>query len=158
LGRIETREDLKIAERIMCGAARDGGLESTQFGIFKDAGFRGMYNRNLQSLMALKKVATGKVLYDFMGLEELAGNLFRVTQTAARIKSKDVRGLNDLATTAQTVGREVRSIMIKNSAVAPESLPTAEPISGVKKRLKSAEKAMKKLDGKPRDTRKALHD
>jgi DNA-damage-inducible protein D len=151
LGRIETRDDLKVAERIMCGAARDGGLESYQFGIFKDAGFRGMYNRNLKTLMAIKGVDGGRVLYDFMGLEELAGNLFRVTQTAARIKSRDVRGLNALSDTAHTVGREVRGLMVKNGGTPPERLPIAESISGVKKRLKSAERAMKKLDdGKKR--------
>lgn len=40
-------------------------------------------------------------LYDFMGNTELAGNWFRVSpQTAERIKSKNVRGLNALQNTA----------------------------------------------------------
>lgn len=146
LGRIETRDDLKLAERVLSGAAQSAGLQSHQFGIFKDAGFRGMYNMSLSTLMVRKGVHPSKTLYDFMGLEEMAGNLFRVTQTAARIKNQGVMGLPALSQTANRVGREVRSIMIKNSGTAPESLPTAEDISGVKRRLKSAERAMKKMD------------
>jgi DNA-damage-inducible protein D len=148
LGRIETRDDLKLAERVLSGAAQSAGLESYQFGIFKDAGFRGMYNMRLSDLMVRKGVDRKKTLYDFMGLEEMAGNLFRVTQTAARIKNQGVMGLPALSDTALRVGREVRSIMIKNSGVTPESLAVAEDISGVKRRLKSAERAMKKIDGK----------
>lgn len=146
LGRIETRDDLKLAERVLSGAAQSAGLETYQFGIFKDAGFRGMYNMSLSDLKVRKGVVESDTLYDFMDLEELAGNLFRVTQTAARIKNQGVMGLPALKFTAQHVGKEVRGIMIKNGGVAPENLPTAENISGVKSRLKSAARAMKKLD------------
>lgn len=81
-----------------------------------------------------------------MDLEELAGNLFRVTQTAARIKTRGVIGLPALKDTAKRVGREVREIMLKNSGIPPEALPIAEDISGVKKRLKSVARTMKKMD------------
>ena len=148
LGRIETRDDLKLAERVLSGAAQSAGLESNQFGFFKDAGFRGMYNMPLSALMIRKGVDPKKTLYDFMGLEEMAANLFRVTQTAARIKKQGVMGLPALSDTAKRVGHEVRTMMIKNSGSPPESLPIAEDISGVKRRLKSAAKAMKKMDGK----------
>jgi DNA-damage-inducible protein D len=146
LGRIETREDIKLVEKVMSQAAQSAGLQNTQFGIFKDAGFRGMYNMSLRDLMAHKGVGSDKTLYDFMGLEELAGNLFRVTQTAARIKSQRVSGLPALVDTAKTVGREVRDMMIRNSGSTPESLPIEEDISKVKRRIKSARKAMEKLD------------
>jgi DNA-damage-inducible protein D len=146
LGRIEARDDLKLAERMLSGAAYEAGLQNHQFGIFKDAGFRGMYNMSLSSLMLRKGVEQGKVLYDFMGIEELAGNLFRVTQTAARIKSQQPRGLPALKNTAEKVGREVRTMMKNNSGIAPEALPIAEDISGVKKRLKATARAMKRMD------------
>jgi DNA-damage-inducible protein D len=87
-----------------------------------------------------------------MGLEELAGNLFRVTQTAARIKSQSTKGLDALKFTATKVGREVRGIMTKNGGIPPEQLPAVENIRGVKKRLKSANKAMKKMDEKKKRT------
>ncbi|HHW4672376.1 MAG TPA: hypothetical protein ACQGQF_00800, partial [Xylella fastidiosa subsp. pauca] len=62
-----------------------------------------MYNMSLRELQRYKRLPNGKTLYDFMGLEELGGNLFRVTQTAARIRNKDVKGLQPLSSTAQQV-------------------------------------------------------
>lgn len=154
IGRIETRDDLKTAERQLSGVAQDAGLESWQYGIFKDAGFRGMYNMSLERLKQRKGVFDGKaVLYDYMGLEELAGNLFRVTQTTARVKSKGVRGLPALKQTAHTVGQEVRSIMTKNGATPPENLAIAENINTVQRRLKSANRAMTKMDVPQRRTK-----
>ncbi len=140
LGRIETRDDLKTAERFLSGVAQSAGVvESAHFAIFKDASFRGMYNIGLKQLIQYKDVDYKQVLYDFMGLEELAGNLFRVTQTAAGINSTGSRGLPALQNTAHQVGREVREIMTKNGGTAPERSTIAEGISGVKKRLKSRE-------------------
>lgn len=150
LGRIETREDLKFAEKQLSGAAQDAGLQNSDFGLFKDAGFRGMYNMGLRQLVLHKGADASKTLYDFMGLEELAGNLFRVTQTAARIKSKGPRGRDPLMQTAKAVGAEVRQMMIKNSGTAPESLPVSEDIGKVRSRLKNVNKQMNKLDGKPK--------
>ena len=107
-----------------------------------------MYNMSLSELMTRKGVSQNKTLYDFMGIEELAGNLFRVTQTAAKVKNEKLQGLTALASTAKSVGAQVRNIMISNSGVAPESLPAHEHIDKVRGRLKRTAKAMKKLDGK----------
>lgn len=150
LGRIEARDDLKSAEGVLAGVAQNAGLQTWQYGIFKDAGFRGMYNMSLARLMERKGVDPKKTLYDFMALEELAGNLFRVTQTAARVKNRGVRGLLALKDTAHRVGTEVRTMMIQNSGTPPEQLPIAENISTVQSRLKSANRAMKRLDGEKR--------
>lgn len=147
LGRIETREDLKLAEKLMSGAAQAAGLQNSDFGLFKDAGFRGMYNMGLKQLVVRKGIDPTKTLYDFMGLEELAGNLFRATQTTARIKSQGTRGRDPLMQTAKAVGAEVRQMMMKNSGVAPEALPISSDISKVRRKMVTADKAMKKLDG-----------
>ena len=85
--RLETREDLKLGEKLMSSAAQDAGLDNHQFGYFKDAGFRGMYDMGLAQLKSKKGVGDKAVMYDYMGLTEAAGNLFRVTQTAERIRS-----------------------------------------------------------------------
>jgi DNA-damage-inducible protein D len=147
LGRLEAREDLKIAERAMSSAAKVAGLEDANFGLFKDAGFRGMYNMSLRQLVDRKGAPQNRTLYDFMGLEELAGNLFRVTQTTARIRSKKVNGSAHLIDTAKSVGSDVRRIMINNGGgVPPEALPIDQDIASVKTRLKSANRRMRKLD------------
>ena len=131
----------------MCIRDRSAGVDPKQIGIFKDAGFRGMYNMSLQELKKYKQMPNSdKTLYDFMGNTELAGNLFRVTQTTERIKNHDIQGLPKLTETAQQVGQEIRHMMIKNSGVAPENLQLDRHINEVKKALKSANKQMIKHD------------
>lgn len=148
LARIEVRDELKGGESIMSAIAQQAGLQNSEFGIFKDAGFRGMYDLSLQQLIKHKGaiLEKGRTLYDFMGKTELAANLFRVTQTAERIKSVGAKNVRQLSSTAQEVGQEVRGIMLKSSGVAPENLPLEEDLKTVKSRIKSAAKEMKKLD------------
>lgn len=158
LERIEVRDELKGGESIMSAVAHQAGLQTTEFAIFKDAGFRGMYDMPLSQLVQRKGgiLEKGRTLYDFMGKTELAANLFRVTQTAERIKSTGAAGLRQLSGAAREVGQEVRSIMIKSSGVTPESLPLEEDLQKVKKRLKSAAKEMGKLDTPKKTKPKAL--
>jgi DNA-damage-inducible protein D len=77
LARIDAREDLKHAEKVMTSIASEQGLESENIGFFKDAGFRGMYNMSLTQLKSYKNIESKSTLYDFMGLTELAGNCKR---------------------------------------------------------------------------------
>lgn len=149
LERIEIREELKGGETIMTGVAKAAGLESMQYGIFKDAGIRGMYNMSLRELMAHKRAPGEKTLYDYMGKTELAANLFRVTQTAERIKNRNAKGLSQLSATAKDVGAEVRGVMVRSGGIPPESLPLEKHISTVKSQIKTTHRAMKKMDGKP---------
>lgn len=150
--RIETREDLKTAEKLLSSVAKEAGVEASEFGIFKDAGFRGMYNMSLADLRTYKGVSSNgtrkPVLYDFMGITELAGNLFRDTQTAERIRSKNVRGLREASESARAVGRAVRDMMYRNSGINPEDLPIEEDVKKVKSRLKKANRTMIKHDKK----------
>lgn len=146
LGRIETRDDLKAAEMALSGAAKGAGVEMHQFGIFKDSGFRGMYNMSLRDLKETKGLGTKDTAYDFMGLTELAGNLFRVTQTAEKLKNMPNVGLRVATTTARSVGSDVRNMMIQNSGVAPELLPVEKNVNEVKKQLRSTAREMRKLD------------
>ena len=54
LGRIKTHDDLKSAESSMAAAAQRAGVQSQEQGLFKDAGFRGMYNMSLRDLKQLR--------------------------------------------------------------------------------------------------------
>tara|TARA_R100000365_G_C2744888_1_gene73635 strand:+ start:1805 stop:2674 length:870 start_codon:yes stop_codon:yes gene_type:complete len=146
LERIEIREELKHGEGIMSGAAKAAGLANQEYGIFKDAGIRGMYNMSLAKLVSFKGADPKKTLYDFMGKTELAANLFRVTQTAERITNLNLKGLKDVTDTARGVGAEVRGVMLRSSGTAPENLPLEEDINTVKRKLKTTHKEMHKLD------------
>ena len=153
LGRIETRDDLKSAEIALSSAAQRAGVQSSEQAIFKDAGIRGMYNRSLRDLKTMRGLGDKDVAYDFMGLTELAGNLFRVTQTAEKLRGTPNIGLRNAQQTAKQVGQDVRKMMIQNSGMAPEALPMEQNIKDVKRGLRNTAKEMKKLDA-PKGARK----
>lgn len=149
LERLERREELKIAENLLSGKAQAAGVQSSEFGIFRSAGFRGMYNMSLDELKAYKGVATHKgTLYDLMGITELAANTFRVTQTAERLKYTNAKGIKQSASVAHQVGIEVRSVMIRSSGVKPEDLEIEEDLNSLKRGIKSTQRELKKLDTK----------
>lgn len=145
--RVEERSKLTAAEKQLTGIAHAAGLrEHSDYAIFKDQGFRGMYNMSLRDVQVRKGAPACKTLYDFMGLTELAANTFRITQTAARIQSQKVKGLTHAARTAKDVGSEVRDVMLRSSGIAPEDIRLEGHIGDVKKQIKSANRKMNKLD------------
>ncbi len=147
LDRLEKREELKLAEETLGGCAKSAGLQSADYGIFKDAGFRGMYNMSLAELKVRKGAGNHKgTLYDLMGLTEMAANTFRVTQTAERLKRDRAAGLSHAANIAKEVGKEVRSVMVRSSGTRPEDLPIETDLNEVRKGIRQTKREFAKLD------------
>ncbi len=144
--RLLTREEISVREKSMAGVVKMAGIEN--YAYFQNAGYRGMYNKNISELKTIRNIDKNKILLDFMGKEELAANLFRITQTELKIKNEQIKGQQKLEVTAEVVGKEVRNTMIKISGIAPEDLEKKEDIRNVKKQLKSQNKTLKKIDQK----------
>lgn len=140
--RVLIRGEVSEREQSLSGVAHTAGVEN--FAFFQNAGYRGMYNMNLKEIRKMRGIEEKRSPLDFMGKEELAANLFRITQTELKIKSDDIRGQARLENTAESVGRQVRKSMIEISGHTPESMPVEEDINDVKKELKSVGKKLKK--------------
>ncbi|MEM5790177.1 MAG: BRO family protein [Syntrophobacteraceae bacterium] len=146
--RVAIREDVSEREKSLNAVAKQAGV--THYPFFQNAGYRGMYNMNLSALREHKGIPSSRSPLDFMGKDELAANLFRITQTELKIKNENVRGQNRLEVTAETVGQKVRQTMKDISATCPEDMPVAEDIRDMKKELKGLNKDFAKLDSPKR--------
>jgi DNA-damage-inducible protein D len=146
--RVLIRDEVSVREVSLNSLAKQSGVENYPF--FQNAGYRGMYNMNLAALREYKGVDGSRPLLDFMGNEELAANLFRITQTEARIRNENVRGQRALEVTAHHVGRKVRETMRELSGTVPEALPIAQDIKQVRSSLKSTHKGFAKIDHQPK--------
>jgi len=144
--RLVVREEISDRETSLAGVAKMAGIEN--YAYFQTAGYRGMYNMNISQLKAIRDIPSKKSPLDFMGKDELAANLFRITQTELKIKNENIKGQSRLEATAEDVGREVRKTMIKISNVAPEDLPKNVDLSDIRKELKSKSKKIKLIDEK----------
>jgi DNA-damage-inducible protein D len=146
IDRVLIRREMTDGLKTLASTAKSHGVQN--YAYFQNAGYRGMYNMDLARLTAFKGVDGDKeMLLDRMGKDELAANLFRITQTDAKIKNQQLHGQRTLENAAFEVGKTVRKTMMEISGTAPEHLPIADHIKDVKKALKETSKKFKKLDG-----------
>ncbi len=118
--RLIIRDDIKEGNKALTNAAKNAGI--TDYARFQNAGYMGLYNMGNWQLAKMHSIDKTK-LFDHMGRAELAANLFRITMTEERIKSKNVKGQNQLEKTHKEVGKEIRNVVKQNTGKFPENLP-----------------------------------
>ncbi len=105
------------------------------FDKFHNAGYKGLYNGETANDIAKRKnLRYREDILDNMGSEELAANLFRITQTESKLKRDNISSEKDANETHYNIGKNIREVITKNDGTMPEKLPTP------KKSLKELEK------------------
>ena len=142
LERLEIREQAADEFKALSGAAREAGVQDKMFGIFHDAGYKGLYGGlGVDAIKARKGIAPKENLMDRMGATELVNNQFRMVQTREKLKREGIKRQRDAIEAHETVGKEVRKTIEKIGGALPENIPPAEPIKNVKKRIKNCSSA-----------------
>ena len=119
-------------------AAASAGVKN--FDKFHNSGYKGLYNGETADDIAKRKgLRYREDILDNMGSEELAANLFRITQTESKLKRDNIKIESNANQVHYTIGKNIREVIEKNGGTMPEKLPTP------KKSLKELEKE-KKLD------------
>ena len=136
--RLYTRQNVKDKNKYLFKTAQEAGV--TNFGIFNNYGYRGLYNgETAKDIKRRKGLKDKDDILDYMGSTELAANLFRITQTDEVLKNKNVNNEQDACNTHHDVGQAVRQTIKRIGGTMPEDLPTPE------KSAKTLEKENKKL-------------
>ncbi len=117
-------------------AAKKAGVKN--FDKFHNSGYKGLYNGETADDIAKRKgLRYREDILDNMGSEELAANLFRITQTESKLKRDNINSEKEANQTHYNIGRNIREVIAKNGGTMPEELPTPE------KSLKELEKENK---------------
>ncbi len=136
LERLETRKQTSEEFKALSGAAREAGVQDWNFGIFHDAGYKGLYGGLGNEQIKTKKMIPPKdQLMDRMDTTELAANQFRMTQTREKLNRERIRDQGKAITIHNQVGREVRDAIKRIGGTLPENIPPAEHIKRVEKRI-----------------------
>ena len=94
---------------------------------FTNAGYKGLYNgETANDIFKRKKLRYREDILDHMGSEELGANLFRITQTDARLKRDKVDNEYKACDKHFEIGKKVRKAIIDMGGTMPENLPTPE--------------------------------
>lgn len=139
--RLAIRYEMIEHNKQLVAAAKDAGVDtSMDYAKFQNYGYMGLYGglkaKDIHEKKGLKK---SQNILDHMGYEELAANLFRATQTEAKLKRENIKGKDNANQTHYDVGKEVRDTIKRLGGTMPEDLPTPD------KSIKQIEKEQKKL-------------
>jgi DNA-damage-inducible protein D len=126
--RLVVRGNIKQWNQMLVAAARNAGLiTNEEYAVFQNAGYKGLYGGlDVEDIHKRKGLRDSDKILDFMGSEELAANLFRITQTESKLKRENVQGAKETNATHYTVGRKVRQTIKDLGGTMPEDLPTPE--------------------------------
>ena len=139
--RLSIRKQMVEHNKSLVEAASAAGVKtSIEYATFQNHGYRGLYGgldaKDIHKKKGLKK--SQKIL-DHMGSEELAANLFRATQTDAKLRRDGIQGKDNANKNHFEVGQKVRKTIKELGGTMPEDLPTPE------KSIKQLEREQKKL-------------
>jgi len=130
------REEMTEHNKKLFSAAKQAGVQD--FASFYDAGYMGLYGwMRKRDILASKWIDAWENPLDYMSSEELWANLFRATQTEAKLKRESISWEKAAQKLHYDVGQKVRQTIKELWWTMPESLPVVEHIKEAKKRLKS---------------------
>ena len=131
--RLFIRDEVVDHNKRLFKTAKQAGV--SHFGLFNDAGYRGLYGMSVADVEKKKGIKKRELL-DRAGSTELAANLFRITQTDEKLKKDKIRDERIATNTHFMVGGKVRQTIKDIGGELPENLPTEKHIRQLKKKLK----------------------
>ncbi len=133
--RLFLRDELTAHNKHLAQAASIAGVKN--YGTFTNYGYMGLYGGlSMQEIHQKKKLKKSQKILDHMGSEELAANLFRATQTDAKLRREQIKGEAMANQTHFQVGKKVRDTIKELGGTMPEILPPSDNIGLAKTRIK----------------------
>jgi DNA-damage-inducible protein D len=137
--RLDLRKQTSEEFKALSGAARQAGVQDKMFGVFHDAGYKGLYGGlGGEAIKTKKNIPEKDQLLDRMNATELAANQFRMTQTRDKLARDNTNNQQQAIRTHEQVGKEVRAAIERIGGTPPEQIVPAEHIKEVEKRIKNA--------------------
>jgi DNA-damage-inducible protein D len=126
--RLYLRGQLADHNRELAEAASQAGVvRAKDFAIFQNHGYMWLYGgMKAKDIHAHKGLKRGQQILDHMGWEELGANIFRATQTEAKLRREGIHGKTEANRTYYDVGRKVRQRIQELGGTMPEDLPTPQ--------------------------------
>ena len=125
--RLELRKQASEEFKALSGAAREAGVQNRMFGIFHDAGYKGLYGGlGVDAIKARKRIPERDQLMDRMDTTELAANQFRMTQTRDKLARQQV---HTKSKPSRPTSRSARKSGKQSSGSAARSPRTSPPPS-----------------------------
>lgn len=120
--RLKSRKEIRIGNRTLSRTAINAGVKNLDK--FHNAGYRGLYNgETADDIAKRKKLRYREEILDNMGSDELAANLFRISQINQKLIRDNIKGEKDSNSAHYEVGKKVRKAIADIGGIMPEDMP-----------------------------------
>jgi methylphosphotriester-DNA--protein-cysteine methyltransferase len=139
--RLYLRNQVVEENKRLASTAMGAGVDGKAFGKFQNRGYQGLYGgMGADEIRDYKGLPRTAKILDHMEPTELAANLFRITQTEEKLRSREIKVAWKACDAHYEVGQKVRQTMRELSGILPEDLPVEEDV----KRIAAAERKQQK--------------
>lgn len=140
--RLDLREKITAHNKHLFEAASMAGVKN--YGRFTNYGYMGLYGgKTKKDIQKKKGLIKDKKILDYMNSEEMAANLFRATQTDAKLRRDLIKNEALANQTHFKVGQKIRETIKELGGTMPENLAVPDAITQAKKRLKTRAEKLK---------------
>ncbi len=144
VGRLSVREKLSKTEKKLSGIIYERGVDERGFAIIRSKGDQALFGGYPTNEMKKKlAIPDGRPLADFLPTLTIKAKDFATELTSHNVIEKDLLGENAISNEHVENNRAVRKILIERG-VKPESLPPAEDVRKVQRKLEGDEKKLLK--------------
>jgi DNA-damage-inducible protein D len=140
--RLQAREKLKLSEKQLSGVLYERGIDGQGFARIRSKGDAALFGgRTTEDMKNRLGVPENRPLADFLPAITIKAKDFANEVTNTQIQQHDLRGEPQITREHVKNNTDVRKILTDRNIV-PESLPAAEDLKKVERRLKSEEKKL----------------
>jgi len=141
--RVKARAKLQETERKLSGILYERGVNDQTFALIRSKGDQALFRLSTNMMKRRMGMPQGRPLADFLPTISIKAKDFAAEMTSVNVQTKDLQG--ETAITKEHVDNNaaVRK-MLTERGITPESLPPAEDVKKVERRLASEEKKMLK--------------
>ncbi len=144
VARVSAREKLSKSEKKLSGILYERGVDEKGFSIIRSEGDKALFGGFSTKEMKKKlQISDARPLADFLPTLTIKAKDFATELTSHNIVEKNLKGQQKISTEHIENNKAVRK-MLQERGVRPETLPIAEDLSKVKRRLESDEKSLLK--------------
>lgn len=144
VGRVSARDKLSKSEKKLSGIIYERGVDDRGFAIIRSRGDSALFGGySTQEMKKKLAVPDSRPLADFLPTLTIKAKDFATELTSHNVLEKDLNGENAISNEHVENNQAVRRMLIERG-VKPESLPPAEDVRKVERKLNSDEKKLLK--------------
>lgn len=141
--RVKARAKLQETERKLSGFLYERGVNDQTFAIIRSKGDQALFHLSTNMMKHRLGAPQSRPLADFLPTISIKAKDFAAEMTSVNVQAKDLQGEASITREHVENNAAVRK-MLTERGIIPESLPPAEDVKKVERRLASEEKKMLK--------------